>query len=84
MLAKSINKDTHGFAFSDLEASVWPFLNWNHEVLHFLIINLTHHGNNFVMFIFVCVSFDSLEYLFSGQGDDSFVLSITYHRVRLA
>jgi len=84
MLAETVNKDTKGFALSNFQSLGWPLVDRNHEILNLFVINFTHHGHNFICFIFVCIRADTLEDLITGHWHDTSVRSISNHRMALS
>jgi hypothetical protein len=81
MFAQAVNKDSQRLRFPNLETVVWSLLHRDHQVLNLFVVDLAHHCNYFVMFVFVCVCTDPLEDFVTGQRNNTFVLTIANHGV---
>jgi hypothetical protein len=44
MLAQTVNEDAESLRLSNLQTVVGSFLNWDHEVLDLLVVDLAHHA----------------------------------------
>lgn len=84
MLRKPLDVDTESLVLSDFMTLFWSLVNRNKEVLDSFVINLKHRNIDFVLFLRVIISPDSIEDLFTRNGHDSFIGSISDHGIRLS
>jgi len=76
MLGKTLNVYSMGFILSDFVSLLWTFTNRYEQILHFLIINFQHGDINFVLFVFVFISWNSFEYFLAWDGNDALALNL--------
>ena len=79
MFAESVDKDSQGFALSNLESILGSVLDRNHEILDFLVVDLAHHGSYLVSLFGVIVGLDSSKNLIASKRNYSFVLAVPNH-----
>lgn len=84
MLTKPIDEDAKRSALSDSQAFLRPFPHINRQILYFLVVDLTHRRDNFVLFVRVCVCLDPLKYFLASQWYNAFILSVPNHRMTFA
>lgn len=71
MFRQSFDIDTQGLVLPDFVTLFGSFCDGDEKILNFFVVNLKHGHVNFVLFIGVLVVFDSIEYFFTGDGDNT-------------